>query len=97
MKRLKGQHDVDKGWMSEVAQNGAKIVPRLIFEKFHPSQLVKMLKQEVLLKSIAKTMVDLTVKHGLDGLTIEIWNSIREQEVETFFQLFLKLSRKNLL
>ena len=65
--------------MAEVAQNGAKIVPRLIFEKFHPSQLIKMLKQEVLLKSIAKTMADLTVKHGLDGLTIEIWNSIRNK------------------
>ena len=84
---MKGQHDVDKGWMAEVAQNGAKIVPRLIFEKFHPSQLIKMLKQEVLLKSIAKTMADLTVKHGLDGLTIEIWNSIRNKGSTLFVQL----------
>ena len=59
-------------------------MPRIIFEKFHPSQFAKMLKQETLLKQIASIMADLTTKHGLDGLVVEVWNSIREG-----FQTFL--------
>ncbi len=28
-----GAHDVDKGWMAEVQKKGAKIVPRILFER----------------------------------------------------------------
>jgi chitinase domain-containing protein 1 len=28
-----GAHDVDKGWMADVRNKGAKIVPRLLFER----------------------------------------------------------------
>ena len=44
--QIQGEHDVDLGWISEVKSTGAKVVPRLIFEKFRPQILKQLLENE---------------------------------------------------
>ena len=44
--KIQGEHDVDRGWISEVKSTGAKVVPRLIFEKWSPKILKQLLENE---------------------------------------------------
>ena len=44
--KIQGEHDVDLGWISEVKSTGAKVVPRLIFEKWSPKILKQLLENE---------------------------------------------------
>ena len=44
--KVQGEHDVDRGWISEVKSTGAKVVPRLIFEKWSPKILKQLLENE---------------------------------------------------
>ena len=66
---IKGDHDIDQGWIQEVRDTGAKIVPRIIFE-IDARSLAIMFKNEIGFNLIADTLVKFTVKHGLDGLVI---------------------------
>lgn len=44
--KIQGEHDVDRSWISEVKSTGAKVVPRLIFEKWSPKILKQLLENE---------------------------------------------------
>ena len=48
--KIQGEHDVDRGWISEVKSTGAKVVPRLIFEKWSPKILKQLLENEQIIK-----------------------------------------------
>ena len=62
--KIQGEHDVDRGWISEVKSTGAKVVPRLIFEKWSPKILKQLLENEQIIKVSFWTWYDL-VGHSI--------------------------------
>ena len=62
--KIQGEHDVDRGWISEVKSTGAKVVPRLIFEKWSPKILKQLLENEKIITVSFKTLVTFMTKHG---------------------------------
>jgi len=90
---IKGDHDIDQGWIQEVRDTGAQIVPRIIFE-IDARSLAIMFKSEIGFNLIADTLVKFTVKHGLDGLVIELWNSLPQSLVEDAVHLMTHIGEK---
>jgi len=76
--KIQGEHDVDRGWISEVKSTGAKVVPRLIFEKWSPKILKQLLENEQIIKQLTSQIAKVVKRHDLDGITIEIWSSIQD-------------------
>lgn len=60
-----GEHDVDRDWISEVKATGAKVVPRLIFEKWNPKILKQLLENEKVL------IVSISYFKGSNGIWLE--------------------------
>lgn len=66
---ITGGHDIDQGWIQEVRDTGAKIVPRIIFE-IDARSLAIIFKNEIGFNLITDTLLKYTVEHGFDGLVI---------------------------
>ena len=68
--KVQGEHDVDRGWISEVKSTGAKVVPRLIFEKWSPKILKQLLENEKII------MVRFCLITELRNITMHLETSI---------------------
>jgi len=74
---IKGQHDVDKGWMNEVrTANGntdpfPKIVPRFLFEGWQHEHYNQIGKDENKRNSLAKGIINECKVNGFDGIVAD--------------------------
>ena len=89
--KVTGTHDVDQGWMEEVRATGAKVVPRVIFE-IHQNTLAQLIADEDSIKTITATLLDTVLDHKLDGLVVEVWNSITMDMADDVVHLMTHLA-----
>ena len=74
--KVGGLHDKDAKWMGKLKKNGAKIVPRILFDKWVANDFIKLFTENKRVSAISQNFVDLCVKNDFDGLTIELWNQL---------------------
>uniref|UniRef100_A0A0K8RD20 Chitinase domain-containing protein 1 n=1 Tax=Ixodes ricinus TaxID=34613 RepID=A0A0K8RD20_IXORI len=80
-----GQHDVDQGWIEDVRSPGrnVKMVPRILFERWTPNQLVTVSSSKKKLNSMATILQELADKSGFDGYVVELWSQFRRPDGRT--------------
>jgi len=77
--KIGGLHDKDVKWMMKLKKNGAKIVPRILFDKWVANDYIKLFTENKRVTNLAQILVDLCLKHDFDGLTLEVWNQLGGQ------------------
>ncbi|CAN8003866.1 unnamed protein product [Ixodes pacificus] len=91
-----GQHDVDQGWIKDVKSPGrnVKMVPRILFERWTPNQLVTMSSSKKKLDSMATILQELADKSGFDGYVVELWSQFGGQMAEQMTKLIQHLAQR---
>jgi len=77
--KIGGLHDKDVKWMMKLKKNGAKVVPRILFDKWVANDYIKLFTENKRVSNLAQILVDLCIKHDFDGLTLEVWNQLGGQ------------------
>ncbi|CAG0912393.1 unnamed protein product [Notodromas monacha] len=74
---LKGQHDVDAGWVELLHQRGKKhklkVVPRILIDKWKSDDFVKLFGNREEQADFITTMKNGLSLHKMDGIVLEIW------------------------
>ena len=80
--RIEGGHDIDKNWLKDLRQvnPSIKIVPRVIFEDWHHSNLIALLTSNELPLVIAKELTKFAKLHNFDGYVLEVWTTFASQQ-----------------
>jgi len=74
---VKGQHDIDQGWIQEVRDNkgkfkgGPKIVPRYLFENWSLADYKELLSRSDLMQSVASLLSSEVKKYEFDGAVLD--------------------------
>uniref|UniRef100_A0A147BF42 Chitinase domain-containing protein 1 n=1 Tax=Ixodes ricinus TaxID=34613 RepID=A0A147BF42_IXORI len=91
-----GQHDVDQGWIEDVRSPGrnVKMVPRILFERWTPNQLVTVSSSKKKLNSMATILQELADKSGFDGYVVELWSQFGGQMAEQMTKLIQHLAQR---
>ena len=71
-----GEHDVDKGWMEDVRKKGAKIVPRILFDKWTGQHFMTLFQQKEKQVELVELLVKTGTKNKFDGFTVEVWSQL---------------------
>lgn len=69
---IAGTHDIDSTWVKEVKKTGAKLVPRILFDSWLPSQIQELIEPAARDKAI-NLIVNIVKKHSFDGIVLEGW------------------------
>lgn len=85
--KIGGLHDVDQGWVSEVRSKGAKIVPRILFDRWTGQDFVSLFGKADLQKKLSKLLLKCIKDNKFDGLTIEVWSQLGGQARPQLAQL----------
>ncbi|GAB6028167.1 hypothetical protein CHUAL_002373 [Chamberlinius hualienensis] len=76
---ITGGHDIDKGWVETVKNNGAKMVPRLLFDGWSGQQYQELFSYPEAAKEMATILVEFCKLHSFDGFVFEIWSQLGGQ------------------
>ena len=77
---IHGLHDKDSKWMSKLKKNDAKILPRLLFDKWTGADYMALFAPDsVEVDKLKKALVDVTIQHDFDGLVLEVWSQLGGQ------------------
>lgn len=73
-----GTHDCDENWMKEVKRgsNGAKVIPRILFDHFTDRDFSKLLTYQEEINVVNKLIVDTCKKYNFDGIVLEVWSQL---------------------
>ncbi|XP_003745077.1 chitinase domain-containing protein 1 [Galendromus occidentalis] len=71
---ISGQHDVDRGWIREVRDTGAKMLPRVLFEGWSPQQILDVSSSAGRTSSLGKVLTKLAHENDFDGYVFELWS-----------------------
>jgi len=77
--KIAGLHDKDSKWLGKLSKNGAKILPRILFDKWNVNDYIKLFTESNRLNNFCEILVDLCHKHDFDGLVIEVWSQLGGQ------------------
>ncbi|CAN7998977.1 unnamed protein product [Ixodes hexagonus] len=91
-----GQHDVDQGWIKDVKSAGknVKMVPRILFEKWTPNQLVAVASSKKKSDAMSATLQELADKNGFDGYVVELWSQFGGQMAEQMTKLIQHMAQR---
>ena len=89
---IHGLHDKDLKWMAKLKKAKAKILPRLLFDKWTGSDYVKLFSHPDEVKKLSKVLVDLCAQHDFDGLVFEVWSQLGGQAKPQLRQMITDLS-----
>ncbi|XP_013787202.1 chitinase domain-containing protein 1-like [Limulus polyphemus] len=100
--RIEGQHDIDKGWISEVRKTNkkVKIVPRVIFESWTYTSLSKLFTSVNSQLEVSQLLVDFGKVSGFDGYVVELWSMLggqMKEELSSFLEFFGTTMRNNFM
>jgi len=87
-----GLHDLDKGWMREVKSKGARILPRLLFDRWAGKQFVELFSKEEKQRQLKKLLIKTAIENELDGLVVEVWSQLGGQARPQLVQLLGSLA-----
>ena len=74
--KVTGLHDKDSKWMHKVKKSGAKILPRILFDKWTGNDYVKLFTDQKRVAQMSQILVELCSKNDFDGLTLEVWSQL---------------------
>lgn len=78
--KVHGLHDKDNKWMAKVKKANAKLLPRLLFDKWTGNDYMKLFAQDSHeIEKVKKVLVDLCNEHNFDGLVLEVWSQLGGQ------------------
>ena len=73
-----GLHDVDQSWLREVRssgrESGARILPRVMFERFGPDDYMALFQSHAEMKRVARLIAATVEENGFDGAVLEVWS-----------------------
>lgn len=76
---IEGLHDKDLKWMSKVKKADAKILPRVLFDKWSGQDYMSLFTSPAKLSKLRQTLKDLCVQHDFDGVVLEVWSQLGGQ------------------
>jgi len=71
-----GAHDVDQGWIKEVKKNGAKLVPRVLFDRWTGQNYVSLFGSKEKQQALKELLLNTVEQHNVDGITLEFWSQL---------------------
>jgi len=91
--RIEGTHDIDYQWMKSVraVNPDIKIVPRVMFDSWSPTDLSALMQEPRMPGIIGRTLVDTATKYEFDGFVLEMWNAFAVQQRDQVVQLIAKV------
>ena len=89
---IHGLHDKDLKWMAKLKKAKAKILPRLLFDKWTGSDYVKLFSHPEEVQKLSKVLVDLCAQNDFDGLVFEVWSQLGGQAKPQLRQMITDLS-----
>lgn len=80
MYSVEGTHDIDKGWMKDVAKRPIrpKILPRVLFDGWSEEDYEALFKSEDEIEAMANAIIRVLKENKMHGAVIEIWSQIGE-------------------
>ena len=77
---IHGLHDIDSKWMLKLRKNGAKVLPRLLFDKWTGADYMSLFAPDsVEINKLKKALVDVCNQYDFDGLVLEVWSQLGGQ------------------
>ena len=68
-----GAHDIDQGWIKEVTKQGAKIVPRILFDRWTGQNYVSLFQEKEKQQALKELLLNTVKQHQFSGLVLEFW------------------------
>ena len=90
--KISGLHDKDQKWMAKVKKANAKVLPRLLFEKWTGADYMKLFSHPEEVKKLSDVLVELCAQHDFDGLVFEVWSQLGGQAKPQLRQMIIDLS-----
>lgn len=84
-----GTHDVDQGWIQEVRKQGAKVVPRVLFDRWTGQNYVSLFQDKDKQQALKELLVNTVKQLRVDGIVLEFWSQLggrARQQVGTIVQ-----------
>jgi len=76
---IDGLHDKDAKWMSKVKKANAKVIPRVLFDKWSGQDYMSLFSSDDKVKKLSQTLKDACIQHDFDGLVLEVWSQLGGQ------------------
>ncbi|CAB4006645.1 Chitinase domain-containing 1 [Paramuricea clavata] len=91
---IEGAHDIDKDWVREVRSSGnnTRIVPRLLFEKWSPTDFHAIFSNENAMNDLVNTVLNFMKAYHFDGVVLEVWMQFRGDAKSELYLLVSKLA-----
>ncbi|XP_022687170.1 chitinase domain-containing protein 1-like isoform X2 [Varroa jacobsoni] len=71
---ISGRHDIDSGWIRDVRDTGAKMLPRVLFEGWTPQQIRDLSMSSGKLVTLGKVLTKFARENNFDGYVFELWS-----------------------
>ena len=76
---IAGTHDVDQGWMNQVREQRAKILPRVLFDGWVGKDYLDMFNDQAEKEAMANTISRAVKSHNFDGVVLEVLSQLGGQ------------------
>lgn len=71
-----GTHDVDQGWIQEVRKQGARIVPRVLFDRWTGQNYVSLFQDKEKQQALKELLLNTVEQLKVDGIVLEFWSQL---------------------
>jgi chitinase domain-containing protein 1 len=91
--KVEGLQDKDVKWMSQLKKQGAKVVPRLLFDKWTGKDFMNLFQDPNRVNTLTKLLLMLCMDNDFDGLVLEVWSQLGGQAKTELSKLIIEISK----